>query len=90
MLAEGFTQKDIDEGLRIYGPVGCKTCCESGYKGRVGIFQVMGVSDETAHIIMSGGNADDIAVQAEPKKVSGICVARVWKRSRTALPVSKK
>ncbi|MBT8421599.1 MAG: type IV-A pilus assembly ATPase PilB [Gammaproteobacteria bacterium] len=64
LLAEGFTQADIDEGLRIYVPVGCDSC-EKGYKGRVGIFQVMAVSEETAHIIMSGGNADDIAKQAE-------------------------
>jgi len=64
LLAEGFTQQDIDEGLRVYGPVGC-TSCDSGYKGRLGIFQVMSVSEETAHIIMRGGNAQDIAEQAE-------------------------
>ena len=64
LLAEGFTQADIDEGLTIYGPVGCNAC-DNGSKGRVGIFQVMGVSEQTQHIIMSGGNADDIAKQAE-------------------------
>jgi len=64
LLAEGFSQQDIDDGLRVYSPVGCDSC-EGGYKGRVGIFQVMGVSEDTAHIIMSGGNADDIAKQAE-------------------------
>jgi len=63
LLAEGFTQEEIDEGLRIYGAVGCKAC-DSGYKGRAGIFQVMAVSDKTARIIMSGGNATDIADQA--------------------------
>ncbi len=64
LLAEGFTQEDIDSGLRIYGAVGCKSC-DSGYKGRAGIFQVMAVSEATARIIMSGGNATDIADQAE-------------------------
>jgi len=68
LLAEGFTQADIDEGLQIYGPVGCKSC-DSGYKGRAGIFQVMPVSDATARIIMSGGNATDIADQAEKEGV---------------------
>ncbi len=63
LLAEGFTQADIDAGLRIYGPVGCKLC-DGGYKGRAGIFQVMPVSDATARIIMKGGNATDIADQA--------------------------
>jgi len=63
LLAEGFKQSDIDDGLRVYGPVGCKSC-EGGYKGRAGIFQVMPVSDETSRIIMSGGNATDIADQA--------------------------
>ena len=63
LLAEGFTQEEIDDGLRIYGAVGCKAC-DSGYKGRAGIFQVMAVSEKTARIIMSGGNATDIADQA--------------------------
>ena len=63
LLAEGFTQEEIDNDLRIYGAVGCKAC-DAGYKGRAGIFQVMPVSDATARIIMSGGNATDIADQA--------------------------
>ena len=63
LLAEGFTQEEIDAGLRIYGAVGCKSC-DSGYKGRAGIFQVMSISDKTSRIIMSGGNATDIADQA--------------------------
>ena len=68
LLAEGFTQADIDEGLQVYGPVGCKSC-DSGYKGRAGIFQVMPVSDATARIIMSGGNATDIADQADKEGI---------------------
>ncbi len=64
LLAEGYTKQEMDEGLRIYGPVGCKSC-QDGYKGRAGIFQVMEVSEATQRIIMSGGNATDIADQAE-------------------------
>jgi type IV pilus assembly protein PilB len=63
LRAEGFTQEEINAGLRIYHAVGCKAC-DSGYKGRAGIFQVMTVSDATARIIMKGGNATDIADQA--------------------------
>ena len=60
---EGFTQDDIDHGLRIFGPVGCKLC-NAGYKGRLGIFQVMEVSETMGRIIMEGGNAIQIADQA--------------------------
>jgi type IV pilus assembly protein PilB len=63
LLAEGFAQEEINDGLKIYGPVGCNIC-DAGYKGRVGIFQVMEVSEETSRIIMKGGNATDIADQA--------------------------
>jgi type IV pilus assembly protein PilB len=68
LMAEGYTQEEIDDGLRVYGAVGCKSC-ESGYKGRAGIFQVMPVSDATARIIMAGGNATDIADQAAAEGV---------------------
>ena len=40
LLAEGFTKEEIKAGLKIHGPVGCKAC-DSGYKGRAGIFQVL-------------------------------------------------
>ncbi len=60
---EGFTQDDIDHGLTIFGPVGCKVC-NAGYKGRLGIFQVMEVSETMGRIIMEGGNAIQIADQA--------------------------
>ena len=68
LLAEGYSQQEIDDGLRVYGAVGCKSC-EGGYKGRAGIFQVMPVSDATARVIMAGGNATDIADQAEKEGV---------------------
>ena len=59
----GFNKQEIDAGLRIYGAVGCKSCV-GGYKGRAGIFQVMRISEATQQIIMSGGNATEIAKQA--------------------------
>ncbi len=60
---EGFTAEEIDAELTIYGPQGCKSC-NDGYKGRVGIFQVMEVSEIMGRIIMEGGNAMQIADQA--------------------------
>ena len=60
---EGFDAEDIENGLTIFGPKGCKSCNE-GYKGRVGIFQVMEVSETMGRIIMEGGNAMQIADQA--------------------------
>ena len=65
---EGFTAEDLDDGLAIYGPKGCKSCNE-GYKGRVGIFQVMEVSEPMGRIIMEGGNAMQIADQAAKEGV---------------------
>jgi len=60
---EGFDAEDFDSGLKIYGPKGCKNC-NDGYKGRLGIFQVMEVSETMGRIIMEGGNAIQIADQA--------------------------
>ena len=60
---EGFDAADIEKGLTIFSPKGCKQCNE-GYKGRVGIFQVMEVSEAMGRIIMEGGNAMQIADQA--------------------------
>ena len=68
LLKEGFTQEEIDDGLTIFAPKGCKSC-NGGYKGRVGIFQVMEVSETMGRIIMEGGNAMQIAEQAADEGV---------------------
>jgi type IV pilus assembly protein PilB len=60
---EGFDAEDLEGGLTIFGPKGCKSC-NDGYKGRIGIFQVMEVSEAMGRIIMEGGNAIQIADQA--------------------------
>jgi type IV pilus assembly protein PilB len=65
---EGFTEKDFKSGLTVFGPVGCKSC-NDGYKGRVGIFQVMEVSEAMGKIIMAGGNAMQISEQAAKEGV---------------------
>jgi type IV pilus assembly protein PilB len=69
---EGFLPEDIESGLTIFGPAECKLC-NSGYKGRLGIFQVMEVSETMGRIIMEGGNAIMIADQAEAE---GVCDLR--------------
>ncbi|MCH8307115.1 MAG: type IV-A pilus assembly ATPase PilB [Proteobacteria bacterium] len=65
---EGFGAEDFDGDLTIFGPVGCKSC-NDGYKGRVGIFQVMEVSEAMGRIIMEDGNAIQIADQAATEGV---------------------
>ena len=68
LLEEGFSEKEIAAGLKIYGPTGCDQC-NGGYKGRVGIYQVMPVSEEMGRIIMEGGNAMQLAAQARKEGV---------------------
>jgi len=68
LLREGFTQDDLDAGMKIYGPVGCSHCTD-GYKGRVGIYQVMPVTETIGRIIMEGGNAISISDQARREGV---------------------
>ncbi len=61
---EGFTKEDIKSGMKIYGPVGCKQC-NDGYKGRCGIFEVLPMTAAIDRIILEGGNATQIAEQAQ-------------------------
>jgi type IV pilus assembly protein PilB len=60
LLAEGYTEADIDEGIELYEAVGCSGC-NDGYKGRVGIYQVMPMTEEIQRIVLEGGNAMQIA-----------------------------
>ncbi len=60
LLAEGFTEAEVDAGITLYEAVGCDECNE-GYKGRTGIYQVMPLTEEIQTIILQGGNAMQIA-----------------------------
>jgi len=64
LLRAGFKEADLDGSWTPYKAVGCDVCKGTGYKGRVGIYQVMKISDELNRIIMTNGNAIDIAEQA--------------------------
>ncbi len=69
MLSAGFAAEDLDGSWQPLGPIGCDQCKGSGYKGRVGIYQVMPITDEMRQVIMRNGNALDIAVQARKEGV---------------------
>ncbi len=63
LVKEGFQNTDIEAGMRLFAPKGCANCTD-GYKGRVGIYQVMPVTDAIARIILAGGSAVDISDQS--------------------------
>jgi type IV pilus assembly protein PilB len=70
LLKEGFLEDEVD-GLELYKPVGCDHCA-GGYKGRVGIYQVMPITEEMGRIIMRGGNSMDLADQARKDGVNDL------------------
>ncbi|MCG6896962.1 MAG: type IV-A pilus assembly ATPase PilB [Thiocapsa sp.] len=68
LVQEGFSEEEIENGVVVYGPVGCERCT-NGYRGRVGIFQVMPVSDAIRRLILDGGNSMELADQAQREGV---------------------
>ncbi|HMP10432.1 type IV-A pilus assembly ATPase PilB [Hydrogenophaga sp.] len=68
LLDAGFKAEELDGSWTPYKPVGC-SACNNGYKGRVGIYQVMPISEEIQRIILRGGSALDIAQQASKEGV---------------------
>jgi len=61
----GFKDEDLDGTWQTFAPAGCELCKNTGYKGRVGIYQVMPISEAMERIIMKNGTAIDLADQAE-------------------------
>jgi type IV pilus assembly protein PilB len=70
LLKTGFTQDQLD-GLKVYSPVGCDSCT-GGYKGRVGIYQVMPISEEMGRLIIEGGNSLQLQEQAHAEGVADL------------------
>jgi type IV pilus assembly protein PilB len=68
LLKEGYSQEEVEQGITLYDPVGCDDCTD-GYKGRVGIYQVMPMTEGIQEIILQGGNALDIARAAQESGV---------------------
>ena len=71
LLKEGFTQADLDSGVTIFRAKGCGQCT-GGYKGRVGIYQVMPCTEAIGRIIMEGGNALQIEATARTEGVANL------------------
>ncbi|WP_406665970.1 type IV-A pilus assembly ATPase PilB [Gallaecimonas sp. GXIMD1310] len=71
LLRQGFSPRQIEEGFTLYRAVGCSECT-GGYKGRVGIYETMAMSESLAKIIMEGGNSLDIASQAQREGVKNL------------------
>ncbi len=71
LLKEGFTEEQVEGDLVLYEAKGCDQCTD-GYKGRVGIYQVMEISEEMKRLIMEGRNAIDLAEQARKEGIPDI------------------
>lgn len=72
LMNAGFTESDIDGSWVLYGPSECERCKGSGYKGRVGLYQVMPVTEAIQRMIMANGTSLDIAVQAQKEGVNDL------------------
>ena len=71
LLDAGFPESEIDGSWTPYRPVGCDAC-NNGYKGRVGIYEVMPISEELQRIILADGSALEIAEQARAEGVRSL------------------
>jgi type IV pilus assembly protein PilB len=72
LLAAGYRESDLEGDWKPYGPVGCDRCLGSGYKGRVGIYQIMPISPAIEALILAHGNSMQIAEQAEKEGVNSL------------------
>ena len=78
LLEAGFAEQDVDGTWTPYRPVGCSTC-NNGYKGRVGIYQVMPISEDIQRIILADGSALEIAKQSQAEGVKTLRQAGLHK-----------
>ena len=81
LLRAGFVETDLDGSWKPYRAVGC-SACNNGYKGRVGLYQVMPITDAIQRIILAEGTSMDIAAQAQKEGVrdlrqSGLLKVRI-------------
>ncbi|PKO89120.1 MAG: type IV-A pilus assembly ATPase PilB [Betaproteobacteria bacterium HGW-Betaproteobacteria-12] len=72
LLDAGFKEDELDGSWTLYGPAGCDRCKGSGFKGRVGIYQVMPISEAMQRLIMSGATSLDLAQQAKKEGVKDL------------------
>ncbi len=72
LLNAGFEESDLDGTWTLFGPGECERCKGSGYKGRVGLYEVMPVTEAIQRIIMASGTELDIAIQARTEGVNDL------------------
>ncbi|MFZ2220266.1 MAG: type IV-A pilus assembly ATPase PilB, partial [Rhodoferax sp.] len=78
LLDAGFNEDDVDGSWTPFRPVGCSKCT-NGYKGRVGIYQAMPISEEIQRIVLRDGSALEIAAQAKSEGVRSLRDAGLYK-----------
>ena len=88
LLKEGFTQEEINAGFRLYGP-GSSPDCPTGYKGRVGIYQVMPITDSMKRLIIEGANAMRLADQSRAEGIWDIRKSALNKARRGITSLSE-
>jgi type IV pilus assembly protein PilB len=72
LIRAGFHEQDLDGSWQPFGPIGCDHCKGTGYKGRIGIYEVMPITDDMRQLIMRNGNSLDIAEQAQREGVRNL------------------
>ena len=72
LLQAGFLEEELDGTWRPYGPIGCERCNGTGYKGRVGIYQIMPITEAIEKIILANGTSLEIRKQSEAEGVKGL------------------
>ena len=87
LIEEGFKESEVDD-LEVYKAIGCEKC-NHGYKGRVGIYQVMKISEEIGKIIMAGGNAIEIADQASRENIPDLRESALLKVSQGVMSLEE-
>ena len=78
LIDAGYAEEDIDGSWVPYKPVGC-SACNNGYKGRVGIYQVMPITEDIQRIILRDGSALEIAEQARREGVRSLRDSGLYK-----------
>ncbi len=78
LLQEGFSEKDVRNGVMLYRAHGC-TQCKRGYKGRVGVFEVMPVTEAVSSLVVQGGNSYQLADQAADDGVINLRQSGIFK-----------
>ena len=68
MLDAGYTEADLEGDWRPYRAVGC-SACNNGYRGRVGVYQAMPISETIEQLILNQGSSTDLATQAKREGV---------------------